>query len=456
MKKIFTAIVLLAMGAGCFCQKITDEKFKIDYRSYPLVKLQDEITDYSSNNTFLRLYDKEKVASGSYSLWGKAYPMKKHQNTWNEKIETVGMNSSEKIIVSQPVEIKMKDRDGKIIYYRIFNTPYQENPASFTTNVDEMRNFMDVSSQLNTLFVERINDISLKLFSVEKSTNHQDVVDAYQICIEGINLFNEGNTIAGKEKFAQAVDAWEKALKEAELKNSKARINKKVADALYKNLIQVLPFVDQHDRALELITEYRNTIGGFGVLFTDAKRIQVEKLALNHLAETTKGANTFADLEGNKKATILMSGDKKVCPGSSSETTNLIAGSWRIVYESYKLPTNIEAERLTRGMNDERAKHQWIHLSPDGTWVFQQGSWETSYKQDFEDTKKPWKIRTTQDGRKILCLAMEASDFDDQSMLTMFEVIHLSKDQLVLYGATYPDHDTTTESVIQLNRVEYL
>lgn len=142
MKKIFTAIVLLAMGAGCFCQKITDEKFKIDYRSYPLVKLQDEITDYSSNNTFLRLYDKEKVASGSYSLWGKAYPMKKHQNTWNEKIETVGMNSSEKIIVSQPVEIKMKDRDGKIIYYRIFNTPYQENPASFTTNVDEMRNFM--------------------------------------------------------------------------------------------------------------------------------------------------------------------------------------------------------------------------------------------------------------------------------------------------------------------------
>lgn len=456
MKKTITTIAFLAIGIGIFCQKITDEKFKIDYRTYPLVKLQDEIVDYSSNSMFLKFFSKEKLSSGSYSLWGKAYPMKQHQNIWNERIENVGMNSSQKIIVSQPVEIKMKDRDGKIIYYRIFNTPYQENPASFTTNVDEMRNFMDVSSQLSTLFVERTNNLSLKLFSVEKSTNHQDVVDAYQVCIEGINLFNGGDVATAKGKFAQAVDAWEKALKEAELKNSKARINKKVADALYKNLIQILPFVDQHDRALELITEYRNTIGGFGVLFTDAKRIQVEKLALNHLAETTKGANTFADLEGMKKSTILMSGDKMICPGSSSEITNLIAGSWRVVYESYKLPANIEAERLTRGMNDERIKHQWIHLSPDGTWVFQQGSWETSYKQDFEDTKKPWKIRTTQDGRKILCLAMDASDFEDQSMMIMFEVIHLSKDQLVLSGTTYPDHDTTTESVMQLKRVEYL
>lgn len=449
---------MLAIGLAGFCQKVTSDKFKINYKQYPLVKLPNELKSFSSNHVFLKFFEKERAEGGSYHLSGKLFPMVKHQNIWGEEIKTPGMNSIPNVIVSQPMVVKVTDKAGQLIYYRIFNTPFQEEPERFAADANKLDNMFrltDASAHLSQLFEDRIDEISLKLFSIEKSTTHDDIINAYNVCLEGVNLFNQGQYAEGKEKFSVTVEAWNKALAEADIKNKKARVNKDVADALYKNLIQILPFVDQYDRALDLVSEYYKVIGGFGSMFTEGKRGQIKTLALNHKADISKGALKFAELENASNMAPLKVDDKKVCPATAVEINNLLVGSWRFYFESYKLPKNPEAEKLTRGMTSECNNAQWIHLSPDGTCLLQEGSWETSCAQKMDNSAPYWKVAVIQ-GRKFLYLAMEKKDLENPGMLTMFEIIHLSKDQLVIVGRTYPDHDTTTESVIQLQRVGFL
>ena len=461
MLKSIVLIVLSAICFNTFSQKVKNEKFEINYKQYPLINLPGEIENFSSNDDYLKIYSKERVhGTASLQLSGKVFPMQTYNNVFGETLETVSMSDVQKKLVSQPVLVDVKDKEGKCLYYRVFNNIYQEAPDKISSEVsggDKMSSFLDVSSQISLLFEDRIVKTNVKLFNVEKSDNHADMQKAYKVCIDGVNSYNEGKYDEGKALFNESIGLWEEALKEIDVDNKKARINKKIGDAIYKNLVQILPFVGRNDDASILIDEHYKVIGGFNVLFTQGKKYHVKKLGLNTKAQVNGGNYTLAELESNQDTQPLTSNGDKTNLYSAYHLKNLLVGSWRFFYESYKLPTDIDAEKLDRNPNSNNNENHLLHLLPGGKIKIQNGSWDAREKeQEFDEYINFWDVKHVDGKGYFLIIADEKDDLQDQGMCTIFKIMDLNKTRLAVGGLTYPDGDTTTESVIQYQKIDYL
>jgi hypothetical protein len=70
-----------------------------------------------------------------------------------------------------------------------------------------------------------------------KNDEYQDVMDAYNNQLLGLKSL-VSNEAAANEKLKKAVTQWNEILKESDLENKKARIDKELSTSIYFNLLE--------------------------------------------------------------------------------------------------------------------------------------------------------------------------------------------------------------------------
>lgn len=101
-------------------------------------------------------------------------------------------------------------------------------------------------------FTEGRQVITLKKVKKFKSYNYDDVNKAFETAQKAFEKNASSDTLtneAFRNEMKSAIDMWTKILKEVEPTNKKARINKKIALALYDNLYVGYVLLDQFDEA---------------------------------------------------------------------------------------------------------------------------------------------------------------------------------------------------------------
>jgi hypothetical protein len=90
----------------------------------------------------------------------------------------------------------------------------------------------------------------------DKKVDYGDFQEAYYTAQEGYEKL-ASDEAKGMEKLKAAIAIWQSALKELDMDDKKARINKKVAPDLYLNLIEACIFARDFDTAESLISATR-------------------------------------------------------------------------------------------------------------------------------------------------------------------------------------------------------
>jgi len=90
----------------------------------------------------------------------------------------------------------------------------------------------------------------------DKKVDYGDFQEAYYTAQEGYEKL-ASDEAKGMEKLKAAIALWQSALKELDMDDKKARINKKVAPDLYLNLIEACIFARDFDMAESLISATR-------------------------------------------------------------------------------------------------------------------------------------------------------------------------------------------------------
>lgn len=444
MKKIS----LLAAGwlsAGLLmAQSIDNEKYDVKYTKHAFVGLVKDKPSYASNNTSLRFAYDGISTTPDYKLEGKGYPVVAHANLWGEKVGTVAMSEVSNEIISAPYTISIKDKDNQMVYYRVFNRFEVVSPDAKAAKLgkdDNVPSFTQASFHISDLFTTRESSMDVKLFFVKKGDNLQDVNDAYNLCLKGIELNNAGDTAAGKDLMKQAVAKWETILSEANYDDNKARVNKKVADAVLKNLFQIEMLIGNSKKANEYCEMDIDKVQGFTVMFSMGKRQLIKAMGQNDLAKAGGGKLTIDEFEF-PELPAKYSGSN-ICPQNTEDAKNLIFGSWRLSSANRETPRKDQTVQL-------------IHLSPSGDEFIQTGSWEVAGSKPNMDARF-WKVIKATNGQLALVSAFSKDDLNDingnLSTLDIFPIEHLTKDKLIIKSSSINDGDTTRSGLLEFDRV---
>lgn len=449
---LFIAIVFSLNGNA---QKIKKGKFELSYQLYPLINLPDSNQNYSSNEMFLKLRGKDRVEKGGYNILGEVYPMYKLKEDWGKPHSSQKLTNVPNITICQPFKVVVTNPERDSIYYRIFNYVEEIPETKYFRTVDEsskMDKFGKITDQLDLFFSKRKTLIKLKLYRIDKSDKYDDLNKAYQLCVDGITA-NENLDIEKRNAlFLEAIDIFESALDEAELDNKKARINKDIAEAITRNLVQVLPFVDRVNRTLDLNEELLDTYRGMGnALVANKANAIIQAKKYNKFAKESGGRLTFSELELNKEIEPIMDGDLLFKPKGIDELKNMLVGSWRFFYESYYFPKDLEKEKLERKYDSSCKAERILHFDSRSNFLEQEGSWELNCEQNFEDVFSKWKVvKNKENGDMYIALAFDEEDLEDP--MEYLQVLHVSQNLLVIRGSMI-DGDTTRGTVVQLQRI---
>ncbi len=431
IKKLLFIVVCL-ISAKITSQKVKDEKLKISYEKKAIFNFLDSYNNYSSNDDVLKLDSKEKTLDSELFVEGVIYDQKKIGDTPNA-------------VISQSVGVTIKNKED-ILFHRIFNDLEKEDPNSKlqTSQRSNYAYYYPVANYLNLLFSDSNLEYDLRLFYIIKSEVHNDINDGYEKGVKGIEAFNNKNYDEGKKMFNEAVAIWEKALSEADFKNKKARINKTIAAALYKNLMQILPFIGRSNDAEKLIGEYATNIKGFGVFFAEGKRKMINTFQIYDMAEKEASKFSLSDIEIPSNLEPLTLNDNLYVSQSTIDLKTLLTGSWIGYYRTTDSSTKKKSEC-------SKPKYSRMHFDAFGIHTSQIGSFETECKQKI-DNEYVWKIQKNEDGFYYLRIGDVIEDFEGD-FTDDFRILHLTKDLLILAGHTYVEGDTTSQSNLQFYRI---
>lgn len=160
-------------------------------------------------------------------------------------------------------------QDYRLPEYEDINLAYQNNSSDVQEFAKDRFKSYDyaISGILeNHCPQHRVRIIYLTAVS-SKSVNYDDLDQAMKLCSEAFANSSEDDILPAENdanNFKKAIEIWEKALKEADYDNKKARINEKVAASLYENLANIYSILGNFDKAKEY-SEKCKEIGG--VLF---------------------------------------------------------------------------------------------------------------------------------------------------------------------------------------------
>jgi len=103
----------------------------------------------------------------------------------------------------------------------------------------EITNQFGISEQTKKIKVAVVRD---------KKADYSEYEKAYELVFEGAMLYKDDNAMA-QSKMKEAIELWEGALKESDVKNKKARINEKVTAATRYNCAIFYTWTNDHSKA---------------------------------------------------------------------------------------------------------------------------------------------------------------------------------------------------------------
>jgi len=152
------------------------------------------------------------------------------------------------------MSVKVTSPDGKELMnvtpqelntYKIYKSPETTTPASFNPQM-LVRTLEEKTFQSNLILInELVNDRfgykntlrKTELYYVKSKDDYQDLLVAFNDASAGLKVLRD-DPASAKAKLQSAIQAWNKALTESDVKNKKARIDKDVTVAICFNLLE--------------------------------------------------------------------------------------------------------------------------------------------------------------------------------------------------------------------------
>ncbi len=174
------------------------------------------------------------------------------------------------------MSVKVTTPEGKELFnispqelntYKIYKSPETATPAPFNPQM-LVKTYEEKILQENLIIINNIvNDkigykrVKRKIelsFVKSKDETYQDLLIAYNDASAGLKILID-DEINAKKKIDNAIELWNKALLESDIKNKKARIDKDVTLAIYFNLLECY-FANKDISNLEKVIASLNTM----------------------------------------------------------------------------------------------------------------------------------------------------------------------------------------------------
>ncbi|MDB5030061.1 hypothetical protein [Mucilaginibacter sp.] len=200
-----------------------------------------------------------------------------------------------------PMAVKVYAPDGKEMLsltppelnsYKIYKGPATDRPSGINYDLllktTEEKILQDNLRFINNLLNDKYGYSSIKrvatLYYIKNGDNgYTDLTTAFNEASSGL-LMMQQDANSGKAKLQKACDLWNTALKEADISNKKARINKDIALGIYFDLLEAY-FALSDTQGGESTLEKLNTLSmdnsdrriklDFDVLFAELKNRQL-------------------------------------------------------------------------------------------------------------------------------------------------------------------------------------
>ncbi len=196
------------------------------------------------------------------------------------------------------MSVKVTAPDGKELFnitpqelntYKIYKSAQTTTPAPFNPQL-LVKTFEEKILQENLIFInnlvndkigyKRVNRKAELNYVKSKDETYQDLLIAYNDATAGLKLLVDDESSA-KTKLNNAIDLWNKALLESDMKDKKARIDKDVTLAIYFNLLECYFATNNFAgsektinalNAIDLSSSKRKLKEDYEALFNDAKK----------------------------------------------------------------------------------------------------------------------------------------------------------------------------------------
>ncbi|TCO07906.1 hypothetical protein [Natronoflexus pectinivorans] len=461
--KILLLLVFLIGYNTIESQRVRSEIIQVKKRNSAFIPLPLEAKTFSSNNVYLQIHGLERVNSDAdLRIVGKMFPAYRHSEWAIGSNVYLTRTRSEDILFSQPVELTITDRDGQILYYRVFNYFKFTRDSETSPNVymeSDMFAYNGISEHLSYMFSPLYEpEFRTRLHYIHRSDDHDDLNHAYNIAMEAVEKYNDGNTEPALKLFYEAIDIWQNALKEADLNNRRSRINRNIAEGVYRNLMQVLSITGRFEEAGQIIEESKEAMGVMFNLRIARHEYNKQRMELMAKGKDERFTNFFHfELDPDQKP--LLSGGHQFLPSGIPAISNYIVGSWRYYAVTPDgLPHSAEdfdALNHTANLPDETV--ELLHLLPDGSKINQEGSWERSERYRLDDPMPFWRVFNGPDGHPYLIFAYEQEEFDDiagnMRHLDLHRIFHVCDERLVLMSPNFNPNSDVSGNFIHLQRV---
>lgn len=246
------------------------------------------------------------------------------------------------------------------------------------------------------------------------------------------------------------------------INNKKARINKRVTEAVYRNLIQTYIICERLDEAEALMKSSGEELSGIFQASLPRYNYVKRSIAWNVRLANEERPFTFHEAELSSDLALFTKSSVRRVPDNAKDVNSLLVGSWRYYY--------ISADALPEGNTkfeiDNREGElmgvtnvEVLHLNPDGTKIDQQGSVERTGTQRMDDSMPFWRAVKGPKGEYYLFFSYDAETLEHPeenfNSLEHAVVHHIDEEKLILRKTNYnPDADAGGY-FIQLQRVGF-
>lgn len=284
-KNLFVAIFLLGI-AIVNAQNIKELKVSTSYLVYPKIPIEN--IDLSKvkiefAHGEVKITDEKSVMKETNVCKAKGASLKdaKALEVFYYKIKYYSpegivriTNENGEVVYAKITSDKFEDYDlfGKDNCYfleAILESAYKkmktQNDSMLLASVDkDLYTKTEKFVNQSLVFYYQPEGIEVHYVKDSKDFQYPELLEAANMAIKGYELLKENYTSQdGKSNLTSAIKIWEAAVSEKDLNNKDAKINKKVAGRLYKNLAQAYAYLQNYDEAGKNINEalaiYPNT-----------------------------------------------------------------------------------------------------------------------------------------------------------------------------------------------------
>lgn len=446
MKKLITFLFLAGSYAFGVAQSTDSEKYDFPWQHSPVFK-QPTLKSFSTNNGYLELKGMPKQSGADVVLTGAVLPAVSIQSP-----EITSISNPNPPGYSQIFWVEVKTSDNKILFYRVYNEFGEAGPSrpveAGKPISDPMFFFNQMTRTISPLFASFKYNEDVKLHFVKKSTQHDDINQGYNLVAAAARMIAADSIVPAKQNMEKAVTLWSEALNQSDYKDKSARINKKITEILYKNLIPTLIMLNWFDEASALIKKSESELGVFYSVFTSTQQYFMKKKKLTLLASGSDPVKLM-DIETPKDIQLITSATKLSVPDLAN-IRKILPGTWRTVAVSTSMPGAGDPFPNT----PESKKDCW-HFLPDGKIFFENE--KTDPFQHFQLENYVWDARKATNGKSYFVTAPTVEDLKDQSRFAdnkPFEIVHMSlNSMLVKFENSNPNVDVSFY-YYQLERVK--